>query len=95
MQQIHLPGKVERGSSCQLNTTWFLVTQPFGLRGRQENYNSRYEHFKFAKNENGCMYVKFADSNTTKMRKSPIKIQERMFIPRMGLVVEKVSSWHF
>ena len=38
----------------QLST---LVTQHFGLRGKQENCNSRNEHFKSAKNENGPAYV--------------------------------------
>ena len=76
---------VERGSACRLNPTWYLVSRHFGLRGRQENYNSRNEHFKFAfaKNENGCTYVTFVDSNSTKMRMSPIKLQGRMVIPRM------------
>ena len=52
---------MERGSTCRLNPTWYLVSQHFGLRGRQENYKSRNEHFKlaFAKNENGCSYVTF------------------------------------
>ena len=76
---------VERGSTCRLNPTWYLVTQHFGLRGRQENYNSRNEHFKFAfaNNENGCTYVTFVDSNSTKMRIFPIKLQGGMVIPRM------------
>ena len=76
---------MERGSTCRLNPTWYLVSQHFGLRGRQENYNSRNEHFKFAfaKNENGCTYVTFVDSNSTKMRISPIKLQGRMVIPRI------------
>ena len=66
-----------------LNTTWYLVSQHFGLRGRQENYDLRVEHFKFAKDENGRTYVTFADSNPTKTRKSSIKLQRRMVIPRM------------
>ena len=66
-----------------LNTTWYLVTQHFGLRGRQENYDLRVEHFKFAKDENGRKYVTFADYNPTKTRKSSIKLQWRMVIPRM------------
>ena len=76
---------MERGSTCRLNPTWYLRSQHFGLRGRQENYHSRNEYFKFtfAKNENGCMYVTFVDSNSTKMRISPIKLQGRMVIPRM------------
>ena len=61
-----------------LNTTWYLVTQHFGLRGRQENYDLRVEHFKFAKDESGRKYVTFADSNPTKTR-----LQRRMVIPRM------------
>ena len=46
----------------------------------------RNEHFKFAfatRNENGCTYVTFVDSNSKKMRISPIKLQGRMVIPRM------------
>ena len=66
-----------------LNTTWYLVTQHSGLRGRQENYDLRVEHSMFAKNENGRTYVTFADSNHTKTRKSYIKLQRRMVIPRM------------
>ena len=66
-----------------LNRTWYLVTQHFGLRGRQENYDLRVEHFKFVKDENGRKYVTFADSNPTKTRKSSIKFQRRMVIPRM------------
>ena len=60
-----------------------LVTQHFGSRGRQENYDLRVEHFKFAKDENGRTYITFADSNPTKTRKSSIKLQRRMVIPRM------------
>ena len=55
----------------------------FGVRRRQENFNSRNEHFKSAKNENGRAYVIFAESNPTKMRISPIKLQGRMVVPRM------------
>ena len=62
-----------------------MATQQFGLRGRQENYNLFVELFKFTKDENGRTYafVAFADSNPMKMRKSPIKLQRRMFNPRM------------
>ena len=76
---------MERGSTCRLNPTWYLVSQHFGLRGRQGIYNSRNEHFKFAfaKNENGCTYATFVDSNSTKMRVSPIKLPGRMVIPRI------------
>ena len=66
-----------------LDTTWYLVTQHFGLGGRQENYDLRVELFKFAKDENGRTYVSFADSNPKKTRKSSIKLQRRIVIPRM------------
>ena len=35
------------------------------------------------KNENGRAYVMFAESNPTKMRISPIKLQGRVVVPRM------------
>ena len=52
----------------------YLVTQHFGLRGRQENYDFRVR---------GHTYVMFANSNPTKTRKSSIKLKRRMVIPRM------------
>ena len=86
-QQIHLPGKrnaVEIGLTCLLNTTWYLVTQHSGLRGRQENYNSRKEQFKFVKDENRRSCVMFADPHSAKTRKPPRKFQDRMMVyPRM------------
>ena len=67
-----------------LNTTWYLVTQHFGLRGRpRENYDLRVEHFKFAKDKNERTYVTFVDSNPTKTRTSSIKLQRRMVVPKM------------
>jgi len=65
------------------------VTQHFCLRGREEIYNPRNEHFKSAKNENGREYVMFAETNHTKMRISPIKLQGRMVIPRLVATSEK------
>ena len=61
----------------------------FGVRGRQENFNSRNEHFKSAKNENGRAYVIFTESNPTNMRISPIKLQGRIVVPRMVATSEK------
>ena len=61
----------------------------FGVRRKQENFNSRNEHFKSAKNENGRVYVMFAESNPSKTRISPIKLQGRMVFPRMVATSEK------
>ena len=60
-----------------------FMTWCFGLRGRQQNNNSRNEHFKFAKDENGRAYVMFAESNPRKTTKSPMKLWGRMVNPRM------------
>ena len=65
------------------------MTQHFGLRGREEIYNPRNEHFKTAKNENGRVYVKFAEPNPTKMRIATRKLQGRMVIPRLVATSEK------
>jgi len=72
------------------------VTQHFGLRGREEIYNPQNKHFKSAKNENGRVYVMFAETNPTKMRISSLKLQGRMVIPRLVATSEKklMSSWH-
>ena len=59
----------------------------FGVRGRQENFNSRM--MKSAKNENGHAFVIFAESNPTKMRISPIKLQGRVVVLRIVATSEK------
>ena len=41
------------------------------------------------KNKNGRAYVMFAESNPTKMRISPIKLQGRVVVPRMVATSEK------
>ena len=55
----------------------------FLCKRKARKLNSRNEHFKSAKNENGRVYVMFAKSNPTKMRTSPIKLQGRMVVQRM------------
>ena len=41
------------------------------------------------KSENGRAYVMFAESNPTKMRISPIKLQGRMVVPIMAATSKK------
>ena len=53
------------------------------------------EHFKSAKNENGRAYLMFAESNPSKMRISPIKLQGRMVCPRMVATSEKYVQLAF
>ena len=63
----------------------------FWCKRKARNCNSRNEHFKSAKNENGRAYVMFAESNPTKMRISPIKLQGKVVVPRMVATSENVQ----
>ena len=76
---------------CFPRTIW----AHFGVRGRQENFISRNEHIRCAKNENGRVYVMFAESNPTKIRISSIKLQGRMVVPRMVATSEKYVQLAF
>ena len=49
----------------------------FLCKRKARKLNSRNEHFKSAKNENGRAYVMFAKSNPTKMRISPYKASRK------------------
>ena len=51
--------------------------------------NSVHEHSKSAKDENGRAYAMFAESNPTKTRISPKKLQGRVVVPRMVATSEK------
>ena len=61
----------------------------FWCKRKARKFSSRSEHLKSEKNENGRGYVMFANSNPTKMRISPIKLQGRMVVPRMVATSEK------
>ena len=86
---------VERGSTCRLNPTWYLVSQHFGLRGKQENsvrlapMNTSSLHLQRMKM--AARMSRLSTHLSAKMRISPIKLQGRMVIPRM--VVSSGEKW--
>ena len=62
--------KVGKGSPQVLvQTVWWLLTQYFGLRGRQEHHSMMVEDFSFGLDENNTEYVEFIE-NLTKARQS-------------------------
>ena len=65
-----------------INTLWWLFTQHFGLRGRQEHHDMRMEDFTLRKNENGIEYLTFAEG-ITKTRQSGLHEKVRSFKPKM------------
>lgn len=68
-----------------VNTVWWLLTQHFGLRGRQEHHNMKMEDFRITKADNGLEYVEFAEG-PTKTRQGGLNQKSREFQPRMFAV---------
>ena len=61
---------------------WFLFTQYFGLRGRQEHYSMMMDDFHDAKGEEGVEFVEFTEG-PTKTRQGGLTTKQRSFRPRM------------
>ena len=75
--------KLGRGSPQVLvQTVWWLLTQYFGLRGRQEHHSMTVEDFSFGLDENNTEYVEFIE-NPTKTRQSGLSAKPRSFLPKM------------
>jgi len=64
------------------NTLWFLLSQSFGLRGRQEHHTLRIEHFNFLKADNGTEYISFVEE-VTKTRQGSLHKKPRLVQPKM------------
>jgi len=47
-----------------IRTMWWLLTQQFGLRGRQEHHGTRLENFGIMGGDDGLEFVKFAEGPT-------------------------------
>ena len=47
-----------------INTTWWLLTQHFGLTGRQEHHNMKVEDFCLQRDDIGIEYLTFAEGPT-------------------------------
>ena len=65
-----------------VQTVWWLLTQYFGLRGRQEHHSMTVEDFSFGLDENNTEYVEFIE-NPTKTRQSGLSPKPRSFFPKM------------
>ena len=55
-----------------INTLWFLFTQHFGLRGRQEHHSMCIQDFAFKLDDEGNEYVTYAEG-ITKTRQSGLR----------------------
>ena len=64
-----------------INTLWFLLTQHFGLRGRQEHHSMKVEDFIQKTDDDGNRYITFAE-NSTKTRQGGLRKKERLVIPK-------------
>ena len=63
-------------------TMWWILTQHFGLRGRQEHHSMTVEEFTFHKDDNGVEYITF-NENPTKTRQGGLKVKRRPVLPKM------------
>ena len=77
-----------------INTLWWIFTQHFGMRGRQEHYSMRIEHFQFKKSDQGTEYVTFS-VGITKTRQSRLHNKHRLVIPKMLAIDTERCPAHF
>ena len=65
-----------------IHTMWWLLTQQFGLRGRQELHGMRLEDSRIMKGDNGLEFVEFAEGPTI-TRPGGLNAKPRQFQPKM------------
>ena len=65
-----------------ISSLWWLLTQFFGLRGRQEHHAMKMEDFQLCKNDEGMEFVQFTEG-PTKTRQGGLQSKNRDFQPRM------------
>ena len=65
-----------------INTLWFLLTQHFGLRGRQVHHTMNIEDFTIMLDDNGHQYVTFSEKRT-KTRNAGLNPENRKHSPKM------------
>nr|XP_058973680.1 uncharacterized protein KIAA1958-like [Pocillopora verrucosa] len=63
-------------------TMWWILTQHFGLRGRQEHHSMEVEDFSFCVDDSGTEYVTFKE-NPTKTRQGGLNTKHRNVLPKM------------
>jgi hypothetical protein len=64
------------------NTLWWLLTQHFGLRGRQEHHEMNVEDFSLQRDDGGIEFVTFAEG-VTKTRQAGLRAKPRLVKPKM------------
>ncbi|XP_015769280.1 PREDICTED: uncharacterized protein KIAA1958-like [Acropora digitifera] len=64
---------------------WWLLTQHFGLRGRQEHHNMKVDDFQLCKDDNGVDFVQFTEGHT-KTRQGGLHTKHPDFQPQMFAV---------
>ena len=64
---------------------WWLLTQYFGLRGRQEHHDMNIQDFQLCRSDDGKEYVQYSEG-ITKTRQSGLHSKHRDFEPRMFAV---------
>ena len=47
----------DNNPECLIQTMWWLLTEHFGLRGRQEHHGLRLEDFRIMNGDNGLEFV--------------------------------------
>ena len=65
-----------------LNIMWWLLTQHFGLRGRQEHHQMKVEDFSLQRDDDGNEFVTFAEG-PTKTRQGGLYVKTRLVTPKM------------
>ena len=64
-----------------MNALWWLLTEHFGLRGRQEHYPMLIEDLQFGTDDEGLEYVTFSEKRT-KTRQGGLSKRERGSSPK-------------
>ncbi|XP_028401230.1 uncharacterized protein KIAA1958-like [Dendronephthya gigantea] len=65
-----------------VQTMWWLLTQHFGLRGRQEHHQMKMGDFSIVEADNGVAYIQYKEG-PTKTRQGGLNCKPRNFQPRM------------
>ena len=67
---------------AQINTMWWLLTEHFGLRGRQEHHQLKVEDFTLQRDHEGNKFLTFA-KGPTKTRQGGPSVKTTLVTPKM------------
>ena len=95
-RQLWETGKLGASTPTSLlHTVWFLNTQHFGLRGRQEHVDMTMENFTSLKDQNGTEYIIFYE-DLTKTRQRGLNPIRRKTKPKMYATGDSMCPvYHF